>query len=61
MAPYTYVYDRDGDKTRAVQFHGAGLLSPGSVFFGAKGRLLIAPGLYEFDYGIGADDVTLRR
>jgi hypothetical protein len=46
--PYTYVYDPDGDKVRTVQFRGAGIISPGSLFFGPKGRLLITPGLYEF-------------
>ena len=49
--PYTYVYDRGGDKTRVVQFRGAGTLIPGSLFFGPKGRLLVTPGLYEFDLG----------
>ena len=51
MVPYTSVYDRDGDKIRTVQFRGAGLLSPASLFFGPRGRLLIAPGLYEFAVG----------
>jgi hypothetical protein len=46
--PYTYVYDGDGDKIRAVQFRGAGIVSPASLFFGPKGRLLVTPGLYEF-------------
>jgi hypothetical protein len=45
----TYVYDRDGDKIRAVQFRGAGPLSPDGLFFGPRGRLLVTPGLYEFD------------
>lgn len=49
VAPYAYVYDRDGDKVRTVQFRAAGLLAPTSLFFGAKGRLLVTPGLYEFD------------
>jgi hypothetical protein len=47
--PYTYVYDTDGDKIRTVQFRAAGILSPSSMFFGSKGRLLVTPGLYEFD------------
>jgi hypothetical protein len=50
-APYTYVYDRDGDKSRAVQFQAAGILSPSGLFFGRNGRLLATPGLYEFDTG----------
>jgi hypothetical protein len=49
--PYTYVYDRDGDKIRAVQFRAAGIISPASLFFGQNGRLLVTPGLYEFDRG----------
>jgi hypothetical protein len=47
--PYTYVYDPDGDKIRTVQFRGAGTLAPTALFFGTKGRLLVTPGLYEFD------------
>jgi hypothetical protein len=47
--PYTYVYDSDGDKVRTVQLRGAGLISPSSLFFGSKGRLLVTPGLVEFD------------
>jgi hypothetical protein len=46
--PFTYVYDRDGDKIRTVQFRGAGLVTPGSLFFGRNGRILVTPGLYEF-------------
>jgi hypothetical protein len=48
IVPYTYVYDSDGDKIRTVQFRAAGIMSPSSLFFGQNGRLLIAPGLYEF-------------
>jgi hypothetical protein len=44
----TYVFDSDGDKIRAVQFRAAGALSPSSLFFGKRGRLLVTPGLYEF-------------
>ena len=47
--PYTYVYDRDGDKQRTLQFRAAGVISPSSFFFGSKGRLLVTPGLYEFE------------
>jgi hypothetical protein len=53
VVPYTYVYDADGDKTRAVQFHGAGIIAPNSLFFGKQGRLLVTPGLYEFNVGAG--------
>ena len=49
VMPYTYVYDRDGDKTRTVQFRGAGLIAPNSLFFGKNGRVLVTPGLVEFD------------
>ena len=36
---FTYVFDRDGDKVRVVQFRGAGAVSPGTMFFGPSGRL----------------------
>jgi hypothetical protein len=45
----TYVFDRDGDKIRVVQFRGAGPIAPDGFFFGPRGRLLVTPGLYEFD------------
>lgn len=48
VVPYTYVYDRDGEKIRTVQFRAAGIVSPASLFFGKKGRILVTPGLYEF-------------
>jgi hypothetical protein len=48
VVPYTYVYDRDGDRIRVVQFRAAGMMAPGSLFFGRRGRLLVAPGLFEF-------------
>ncbi len=48
MLPYTYVFDADGDKIRTVQFRGAGILSPASLFFSRNGHLLVTPGLYEF-------------
>jgi hypothetical protein len=48
VVPYTYVYDADGDKIRTVQFRGAGLVQPNSLFFGKDGRILVTPGLYEF-------------
>lgn len=47
--PYTYVYNPDGDKIRTVQFSGAGLISPTSLFFSRSGKLLVTPGCYEFD------------
>ena len=48
VIPYTYVFDRDGDKIRTVQFRAAGIIAPTSLFFGANNRVLVAPGLYEF-------------
>jgi hypothetical protein len=53
VLPYTYVYDRDGDKTRTVQFSAAGILAPSSLFFGRNGRVLVTPGLYEFNVEAG--------
>jgi hypothetical protein len=47
--PFTYVYDRDGDKVRTVQFTAAGIISPTSLSFAPNGRLLVTPGCYEFD------------
>jgi len=49
VVPYVYVFDADGDKVRSLQLRGAGAISPASLFFTSKGRLLVAPGLYEFD------------
>jgi hypothetical protein len=49
LVPYTYVYDRDGDKSRTVQFAAAGVISPTSLSFAPNGRLLVTPGCYEFD------------
>ncbi len=49
VAPYTYVYDPDGDKIRTVQFRAAGIVAPSGLFFGLHGRLLAAPGLFIFD------------
>jgi hypothetical protein len=47
--PFTYVYDRQGDKVRAIQFRAAGLISPASLSFTRAGRLLVTPGCYEFN------------
>ena len=47
--PFTYAYNSDGDKVRTVQFTGAGLISPTSLFFSRSGKLLVTPGCYEFD------------
>jgi len=48
-APFTYVYNATGDKIRAVQFKAAGILSPASLSFTRRGRLLVTPGCFEFD------------
>lgn len=49
--PYTYVYGPDGDKVRTVQFRAAGIVTPTALFFGTKGHVLVAPGLYAFGVG----------
>jgi hypothetical protein len=49
VIPYTYVYDADGDKIRALQFRAAGIVAPNSLFFGKNDRLYVTPGLFEFD------------
>jgi len=48
VQPYTYVYDGDGIRTRVVQFRGAGIVAPASLFFTAANRVIVAPGCYEF-------------
>jgi hypothetical protein len=47
-APFSYVYDASGDKIRTVQFRGADLLTPSSLFFTKDGRILVTPGCYIF-------------
>ena len=47
--PYTYVYDRRGDKRRIVQLRAAGPVSPNNLSFTPKGRLLVTPGCSLFD------------
>jgi hypothetical protein len=49
--PYTYVYNALGEKIRTVQFRGAGVFSPTSLFFTGTGALLVTPGCYEFKTG----------
>lgn len=46
--PYTYVYGRDGDKLRTIQFRGAGLITPNSLSFESQNELLVTPGCYRF-------------
>ena len=47
--PFTYVFDGHGDKIRTVQFRGVSLITPAGLHFTREGRLLVTPGLYEFD------------
>lgn len=47
--PYSYVYDRHGEKTRVVQFKATGIMSPTSLAFATDGRILVTPGCYAFD------------
>ena len=51
LIPHTYVYDATGEKIRTVQFRGAGIVAPSSLWFNDKGRLLVTPGCYEFAPG----------
>lgn len=48
VTPHTYVYDTGGDKTRALQFHAAGVMAPSNFYFVSDGRLLVSPGCYTF-------------
>ena len=48
VQPFTYVYDGNGEKIRTVQFRGAGIIAPSSLWFTGDGRVLITPGCYEF-------------
>jgi hypothetical protein len=47
--PYTYVFDRDGDKLRVLQLRAGGIVSPTSMVFGDTSQLLVTPGLLVFD------------
>ena len=46
--PFTYVYDRRGDKHRVVQFRAAGIVSPTNLSFTPQGQLLLTPGCTLF-------------
>jgi hypothetical protein len=48
VEPYTYVYDRNGEKTRTVQFKGASVIAVNSLTFTKDSRALVTPGCYEF-------------
>lgn len=49
--PFTYVFDRDGEKLRVVRFEAAGTLLPESLSFTSDGHVLATPGCYVFDVG----------
>lgn len=49
LVPKTYVYDVAGDKTRVVEFRGAGVLAPNDLFFTRDGRIVASPGCYVFE------------
>ena len=49
LTPKTYVYDKDGDKARVVEFRGAGVLAPNDLFFTRDGRIVASPGCYVFE------------
>ena len=46
--PYTYVYNRQGEKIRTVRFQAASTVSPDSLFFDRDDQLLVTPGCYIF-------------
>ena len=47
--PFTFVYDRTGDKQRVVRFRAAGVMAPTNLSFTRTGRLLATPGCFLFD------------
>lgn len=50
VAPFTYIYSPAGDKTHTVQFRGADMITPTSLFFTKDGRVLVTPGCYIFKF-----------
>lgn len=48
VQPVTYVFDASGEKIRTVQFRGAGIIAPASLWFNPDGRVLVTPGCYAF-------------
>lgn len=48
VLPFSYVFDSAGEKVRTVQLRGAGIVTPSSLSFNDRGRLLVTPGCYEF-------------
>jgi hypothetical protein len=51
LTPFTYVFDPTGEKVRTIQFRAAGIIAPGSLYFTARGTILVTPGCYEFPAG----------
>ena len=51
VTPNVYVYDPSGEKIRVVRLQAAGTILPSGLFFSHTGRLLVAPGCYEFNPG----------
>lgn len=49
LTSHVYVYDADGEKVATYQLIGAGPLLPDMMWFAPDGRLLVSPGLYEFE------------
>jgi hypothetical protein len=56
--PYTYVYDKTGEKIRVLQFHGASIVAPTHLFFDRHDRVMVTPGGYEFDTREGAAEMA---
>lgn len=50
VVPYTYVFDPDGEKVRTLRFRAAGVVSPSSLSFSGRDRVLVTPGCYEFAF-----------
>jgi hypothetical protein len=48
ITSHVYVFDSEGEKLATYQLIGAGPLMPDALWFAPDGRLLVAPGLYEF-------------
>jgi hypothetical protein len=47
-AGFVYVFDAEGDKVRALRLRGAGPVAPVTMAFGARGQLIVTPGLHEY-------------
>jgi len=48
VVPFTYVYDTTAEKIRTVQFRAGGIVSPSSLSFTDRNRVLLTPGCFEF-------------